>query len=269
MEKIKIGLTGHDGFIGSRLKEKLKDHHEIDLVLFSGDLLKKEDVEAFFANNPGLDQMIHLAGAFFGDFSNLLRINVEATYNLLETAARNGVKKVIFSSSGAVYGEPIGQESFEDDPRNTNTAYGLTKKMAEDIVFYLSQNSGLRYVILRFAAVYGEGNDKGVVHNFLRDIKEKKKITVNGDGTQSRNFLHVDDACQSIEKSIFYEQSDIFNISNPVRVSLNDLIDRLKKDHQFDIEYKETDNNLKDLSLNIGKAKEKLKFEPQVTEIRI
>jgi UDP-glucose 4-epimerase len=138
---------------------------------------------------------------------------------------------------------------------------------AEECIRYYANN--LDFVILRFPNVYGENNNKGVIFNFLEDIENKHEITIYGDGTQSRNFLHVIDACQAIEKSIFYEQSEIFNISNPNKISINDIEKILAKKYEFSVNYREANNNLKDLLLNIDKAKRKLNFEPRICELVI
>ena len=269
MEKVKVGVTGADGFIGSHLINELSKNNDIEYTNFNGDLLIIEDIKLFFQNNPNLDSIIHLAGIFSDNVDELMRINVQATLNLLEEMHKNNVKKIIFSSTGAVYGEPIGAESFEDDPRNPNTLYGLSKMYAEDAIFYFNNNYGINYVILRFPNVYGEGNNKGVIYNFVRGIKEESKITVFGNGKQSRNFLHVDDAVCSLIKAISYHNTDVFNISNPKRVAISKLIELLHlKYGNFNVEYKvKNTNTLQNLVLNVEKAKLHLKFEPIYKEL--
>ncbi|MEI7426057.1 MAG: NAD(P)-dependent oxidoreductase [Candidatus Moraniibacteriota bacterium] len=269
MEKIKVCITGHDGFIGTNLLRLLKENDDVQVVPFVGDLLKKEDVKAFFNKNKNIKQIIHLVGAFFGGFDDLFRLNVLTMYNLLNVASQNSVEKIIFTSSGAVYGEPIGTESFENDSSKPNTDYGLAKKITEDVVFYFYDKYKLDYIILRFPNVYGNGNKSGVIFNFTKDIEEKGEITVCGDGNQSRNFLNVSDACGAIEKSIFYKKSGIFNISNPIKTSIDDLVKIFQEKYKFKIKRKEADNDLKDLLLSIDKAKKELGFSPQVTKIKL
>ena len=268
MARLKIAVTGSDGFIGTNLAETLKDS-DIEIVPFSGDLLKKEDIELFFQKNHGIDQIIHLVGLFFGSLDELIKLNVLAFNNLLEAATKNGVKKVIFTSTGAVYGEPIGERSKESDPLRPNTCYGLSKKYAEECLLYYADNFNLDYVILRFPNVYGPNNNKGVVFTLLKSIEEHGKVTIFGDGTQSRNFLHVSDACIAIKQSIDFGGREIFNISNPNKVSVNDVVELLAKKHKFKIEHEPANNNLKDLLLDIEKANQKLGFEPQMKELLV
>lgn len=262
-----IGITGIAGFIGRNLIKQLRSDGGYKIIPFEGDLLSEADVEMFFKKD--ISTVIHLAGGFFGNFTGLLDKNLKTTENLLRIGTEKGLKKLIYSSSGAVYGNPLGDKSYELDPTNPNTFYGLTKLYAEKIIELYGYLYGLQYTILRFPNVYGEGNDKGVIFNFLRDIKDKGVITVYGDGSASRNFLHVSDACSAIINSISYDRPGVFNISNPVKSSINDLISLLKKQYSFKVEYKEKNNNLQDLLLDVEKAKKLLNFEAKIKSIKL
>ncbi len=263
-----IGITGCDGFIGKHLIELIGKSGKYDIRCFKGDLLKEEDVKDFFKKGD-IDMVIHLAGAFFGDFNTLLNVNFKTTENLVRIGTENGMRKIIFSSTGAVYGEPVNNASKESDPTKPNTYYGITKLFAEKIIELYSYLRGLEYVILRFPNVYGEGNDKGVIFNFLRDIKEKGAITVYGDGSATRDFLHVSDACRAIIKSINYKGSEIFNISNPTKISISGLVLLLGKKHTFSVDYREANNNLKSLHLSVKKASDFLGFRTKVSKLEI
>jgi len=266
MEKLKVGITGASGFIGKHLTMELSKRGNINYVVFEGDLLKKSDLESFFKDNPNLNSIIHLAGIFSNSLEELLKINVQATSNLLEEMLKNKVNKIVFSSTGAVYGEPIANESIETDPRKPNTLYGVSKMYAEDIIFYYTNNFGIKHIILRFPNVYGLGNTKGVIYNFIRGIKEDKKITIYGDGSQSRNFLHVSDAVGSIIKAANYRESGIFNIADKSLYSLNDIVSILKTANiQFTVDYRDEDaaNILKVLSENITRAGDRLDWHPK------
>ena len=265
--KTRICITGHNGFIGKNLLKILETDTNIELILFKGDLLKEKDVELFFSNNPKIDQIIYLVGGFFGSFEQLIKINAVALDNLLRISTLNRVKKIIFTSTGAVYGEPSRKSSREDDLLRPNTPYGLSKMFAEEIIKYYNQNFGLNYIILRFSNVYGEGSNKGVLYNFISGIKTKGVIFLDGDGKQTRNFLHVSDACLAIKKSIIFNQSGIFNISSSIRYSLIDIVKVLQKRYRFKVEFRKADNTLKDLSLDINKSKKILGFNTIEEEI--
>lgn len=263
----KVGITGGSGFIGNNLC-KLFDKENINYCRFTGDLLKDEDVEKFFIDNR-VTQIVHLAGDFFPPFNNLIEKNLFTTEKLLDIGFRFGLKKMIYSSTGAVYGEPVNKESYESDSLRPNTLYGLSKLYAEECIVYYQKKFNVQYVILRFPNVYGKENKKGVIFNLLKDIKEKGYVTIAGDGNQSRNFLHVSDACLSIEKALDYKSSDIFNISNPVKVTVNDLVKILSKDYGFKIKYENEDNGLRNILLNTDKALRKLKFASKIKNIQL
>ena len=263
----KICITGSQGFIGTYLTPFLGESYQV--VPFTGDLLDKTQVADFFTANEDVEVVVHLAGRFSGNLQELIDINLTVFANLLEEGIRHNLKKVIYTSTGAVYGEPQGDESLETDPLLPNTPYGLVKKFAEDLLQLFASQNGLDYDILRFPNVYGEGNNKGVVFSFLNAIKEKGVITINGDGEQARNFLHITDACQAIGLAIEYPKSDIFNISNPEVVSINDLVALLKEKYTFEVEYKPANNNLRNLLLNIDKAKNELGFDPKITKVQL
>lgn len=262
-----IGITGAKGFMGKIVAARFLDLG-ITTECFEGDLLQDSDLENYFTKHY-VDQIIHLVGTFDPPFENQIKLNVLTTQKLLEAGVKHGLKKIIFASTGAVYGEPIKDESFETDPLTPNTLYGLSKMCAEECIKYYATNYGIKYIILRFPNVYGEGSNKGVVFNFLNDIRQTSSVTVYGDGKQSRNFLHVSDACAAIEKSVFSQESGIFNISNPVKVSINDLVRMFADKYKFTINHKEANNNLKDLLLNIEKAQKILGFNPEVKDIKI
>lgn len=268
MERLRVCVTGSNGFVGQNLTEILLKENNIEIIPFVGDLLVKEETDNFFQSHKDIDQVVHLVGGFFGSFEDLVKVNVIALGNLLEALVENKIGKIIFTSTGAVYGEPIEAESKETDPLSPNTLYGLSKKYAEECIEYYADNFDLEYVILRFPNVYGAGNNKGVIYNFVSNIKEKGEITVYGDGTQSRNFLHVSDACQAIKLAINYQKSDVFNISNSHKFSINDIVEILKQNYKFKVTHLPANNNLKDLLLNIDKASKLLEFKPKITELK-
>lgn len=262
-----IGITGANGFVGRELVKVFKSKN-VSFVIFEGNLLDDKNLTLFFKTNK-INQVVHLAGTFDPPFSNLINNNVLITQKLLEVGTKFGLKKIIYASSGAVYGEPMGKESFETDSLNPNTLYGLTKMFSEECIKYYSKFSKIKFVIFRFPNIYGPGNKKGVIFNFIKDIKNRNEITVVGNGNQSRDFLYVSDACAAIEKALDFEGSEIFNVSSFLRLSINQLVDLLKKENDFKISYVKEDENLRALSLNIEKAIKLLGYSPVVNKLQI
>lgn len=269
MGQTRVAVTGSQGFIGQNVTRILSSCGDIKQINFEGDLLVQDDIISFFENNKEIDSIIHLVGVFSGPTGLLIDINVKTLANLLETAKDYGVKKVVFTSTGAVYGEPIGEESFETDQLSPNTEYSMSKMLAEETLKYYCRQYHMSYVILRYPNVYGRGNEKGVIGAFMKSIQENHSITVYGDGEQSRNFLHVDDACRAIELGLRYEGSDIFNISNPIKYTINEVVELYKKKFDFSVERKPSNNNLRDLLLNTEKAHKLLRFDVEHKEIEL
>lgn len=174
---MKILLTGDKGYIGSHLKEHLKEHEVVELDLKSGQDILDADL-------PKVDLVIHLAAqpgviASIKDPFKTALNNIMGTIRLAEHYKDT---KFIFASTGGAIQEKI------------ESPYGLSKFHAEDWIRMLNDN----YVILRFANVYGGhlGGSRSVVDKFLNE-----PITIYGDGSQTRTFVHIDDLIDGILKS--------------------------------------------------------------------
>lgn len=261
-----IGITGGSGFIGTNLK-LMMEMRRINFIEFKGNLLNDKDVSDFFTSNQ-ISTVIHLAGSFSGSYEDLINANLMTTQKLLETGLRFGLKKIIYSSTGGVYGNTKSKTgSKETDNTDPNTLYALTKSQSEESIKYYSMNNKLIGIILRFPNVYGPGSRQGVIHNFISDIKEKKEITIFGSGKQTRQFLHVDDACKAILLALQWKTSDIFNITNPKEYTLNEITGFLKKYYAFSVIHLPQNNKLTHMKLDPGKSAKILKFSPQYTKI--
>lgn len=258
-----IGITGGTGFIGQALTERLASL-QFTYKIFDSDL---DDFDAVLKFVSGCDQVIHLAGVFSNDFDVLMTVNVRGTRNVVDASKMAGVERIIFSSTGAVYGEPLNDNmSVEEDPLFPNTLYGLSKQYAEE---YLSF-SQMKFLALRFPNVYGIGNKKGVIYNFIHDIQERGEVTIFGDGKQQRNFLYVEDAVDAILLAIEHtEIVGVMNIADRNLYSLNDVLDILKTRCRlhFQVKYMpaEVSNQLRVLSLSINSAEQVIGWKPKMS----
>ncbi len=267
VETRRIGITGATGFVGKRFQQ-LCHEKNIAAFPFSGDLTRPEDVQRFFSAHS-VKIVVHLAGRFAPPFDDLLHANVLTTQTLLEQGIPLGLEKIIFSSTGAVYGEPIREESFEDDPLQPNTLYGLSKLYTEECIRYYARCKSLQYVILRFPNIYGPGQTKGVLFQLLQSIRTKGIARIAGDGEQVRDYVHVDDACAALLRALEYSDSDTFNITSQARHSLHDVVAKLQTLSSCTVEHVPADNNLIRLALNGEKAKAKLGFSAQYPTLNL
>lgn len=262
---MKIIITGADGFVGQNLIKHLPQ--EIKYVSFVGDISSATDIDTFFSKLDNIDQIIHLAGIRANSDRNLLqKVNVEGTKNILDACVKYKIKKIIFASSGAVYGKPLKNESYEDDFLYPVDQYGNSKKSCEELICHYYQKYGLKYVILRFSNIYGPGGGS-VINIFDQKIKRRQPILIQGNGEQKRNFLFINDAISAIIKSIQYHNSGIFNIADKSVYAINDVVIFFQKKYGDIKIIHEADcnsNALQIVSENIEKSKKLLRWEPYI-----
>jgi UDP-glucose 4-epimerase len=155
-------------------------------------------------------------------------VNVLGTVNVLESARRAGVKRVVFASSGgAVYGE---QETFparEDHPRRPASPYGVSKLCGEEYLAYAGRAFGLSTLALRYANVYGPGQDPhgeaGVVAIFLEKMLGGGAPVINGDGLQTRDYVHVADVARINALALLAQVGGALNVGTARETTVVDL----------------------------------------------
>ena len=247
----KVLLTGGAGFIGSFIAEKLAEKdYEITIYdnLSTGSLkniahlLKKEnvkfvqgdilDINRLVDVCKGVDVILHQAAqleistAVHNPIKDL-RVNVEGTINVLEAAVKCGVKKILFASSAAVYGEPIYLPQDEDHPKNPKWPYGASKLASEYYLKVYHELRGIKSVSLRYGIVYGPREWFGrVLTIFIKRVFiEDKPPVVFGSGDQTRDFVYVEDvaeACRIIVESGEFDY-EIYNVSSGTEITVKDL----------------------------------------------
>lgn len=268
MEKVKLFITGDRGFIGTKLKSIIPDE-QIEVITFDGDLTNFERLDSFLATNKP-DVALHLVGSFSNDFKELMKINVLTTQTLLSASVKNNVHKFVFASSGAVYGDKNTNRPYSElDKPVPTTLYGLSKLIAEDTFHFYERQFDIKATILRFPNIYFKAEGKGVVSTFMRDIEDRKEISITGNGEQRRDFLHVYDACEAMMLAVNSNESGVFNISSGLNLSLNEVVKKLSFKYEFQTKYTGNNNELNNLSLNFEKAKFVLKFAPKFLELDI
>src|SRR5436305_11184958 len=205
-------VTGGAGFIGS---------HIVDALIARGDRVTVVDdlstgnranvnpkaelrvIDVGAAAVTDVDAVIHQAAQVdlrksVADPGSDAEVNVVGSVRLLEAAARAGVKRFLFASTGgALYGEPLQVPQTEDHPANPLSPYGSAKLAVEHYLHYFREVRGLPCVALRYANVYGPRQnakgEAGVVAIFAPRLLADEDVTINGSGEQTRDFVYVGD----------------------------------------------------------------------------
>ena len=250
-------VTGGAGFIGSNLVDALLDADEVVCAIDNLSTGRRENlndaiaagaelVEADITNSDAVDSAIadfapdvifHLAGQIdvrksVANPAFDARVNVEGTINVLESARRNGVNRVVFSSTGgALYGDADPIPTPETHALRPEAPYGQAKVAAEGYFGLFERLYGLSTVVLRYGNVYGPRQDPlgeaGVVAIFCGCLMKGIRPAVFGDGQQTRDYVHVDDVVAANVAAAMSQNSGAYNIGTGKETSVLDLVEAL------------------------------------------
>jgi UDP-glucose 4-epimerase len=248
---MKILVTGGAGFIGSHVVDAyLAAGHHVAVVdtlttgrrahvnpaarLYEVDIRDPRLREAFERERP--DVVNHHAAqasvvASVADPRADAETNLIGTLHVLMLCAQYRVRRIVFASTGgAIYGDPPRLPAGEDDPANPLSPYGISKLAGEFYVRYF-QSVGLTWAILRYANVYGPRQDPhgeaGVVAIFARAMLTGLAPTIFGDGTQTRDFVFVEDIARASLLATGVPSSALVNIGTGTQTSVNDIFRHL------------------------------------------
>ncbi|MGJ0359268.1 NAD-dependent epimerase/dehydratase family protein [Aliarcobacter cryaerophilus] len=256
-----ILVTGSAGFIASHLiEELLKDKNNFIIGIdnfYSGtkenlDFIKSLDSENKFQfiqadirifeeinkiiKDKEIEQIYHLAAIVSVQESILNpllsnEVNIKGTLNILEAVRLNNVKRVVFSSSAAVYGDEPTQPKNEKSVTKPISPYGYEKLIGEQYMKLYSELYGVETVSLRYFNIYGERQSatsdySGVISIFEKKFKENGIPNIYGDGEQYRDFVYVKDVVLLNIKAMNTENisGEVFCVGTSQKVSINDLI---------------------------------------------
>tara|TARA_R110000824_G_scaffold170809_1_gene348243 strand:+ start:644 stop:1534 length:891 start_codon:yes stop_codon:yes gene_type:complete len=247
---MKYLVTGGAGFIGSNLVDELINQgHEVVCVDLNDEGYWNEGASNWIWNvcdstkmnylMEGVDIVFHLAAEVkiqetIADPVKCYSTNVIGTSVVLEAARKCGVKKVVLSSTSAIYKCEwlIQPEGSSEDA--SLSPYASSKRSAEDLCKLYSTCYGMNTTILRYFNVYGnrqhtEGQYAPVLGIFMRQRNENKPLTITGDGSQRRDFVHVDDVVNAniLASQNFEKSGEIYNVGSGVNYSVQEIADMI------------------------------------------
>ena len=261
---MKTLVTGGAGFIGSHLVDRLLDEDDEVIViddlstgalanlepalergatLVRGDIRDRELVADLIAGGP--QRIFHLAAqmdvrvsvadpVFDGD------VNVLGTVNLLEAARDTGARLVFSSTGGAIYGEGEGRELpfVEEAELRPDSPYGQSKLAGEGYLALYRRLYGLDNVALRLGNVYGPRQnphgEAGVIAMFCGRLVEGQPVTVFGDGSQTRDYIYIDDVVDALVAAAASDRAGAFNVGTGRETSVLDLVAALSSIFDLD-----------------------------------
>jgi len=295
MKGRKVLVTGGAGFLGSHLVERLSERNEVTVLddLSTGSLrnlesgretvrLKKASIlqpKVLATAMEGREVVYHLAARTSAAESvakpqEYWRTNVEGTVNLLRTAADAGVRRVVFTSSAAVYGNTEASPKVESMRPAPASPYATTKMVGEFACEEISQLTGIETVVARVFNAYGPRQDPssayaGVIAKFTASLAADRPIEIHGDGEQTRDFLYVADLADAYERA--GEKSvagQVFNLGAGTGTSVNEVARQLSEITGKPIRATRApvrEGDVRHSRADIEKAREKLGFTPRTS----
>ncbi|HXG14423.1 MAG TPA: NAD-dependent epimerase/dehydratase family protein [Candidatus Nitrosotenuis sp.] len=246
---MKFAVTGGAGFIGSHIIEQLvSDGHKVIVidnlntgklsnlskVLDKIDFVQRDirDVKLLKEKLQDIDGLFHEAALAsvqesFSKVDEYNEVNVKGTEGILKIAQNYGFK-IVYASSSSVYGNPAIIPIKEDDPKNPINPYAQTK-LEDELLATKYAKEGVKVIGLRYFNVFGDRQSQqyaGVIKKFLKKVHNNEAPIINGDGTQSRDFVFVGDV---VRANIMAMNSNVdhgfFNIGTATTISVNELAD--------------------------------------------
>jgi len=200
-------------------------------------------------------------------------VNVNGTFNMLQAAIKHSVKKFVFASSTAVYGDAKTLPLQENIALHPISPYAASKVAGEAYCSAFASCFGLEAIILRLFNIYGLRSENspysGVITKFLQKIINGEVLTIDGDGEQTRDFIHVNDIVKAVILALNHEglKGEVFNVCTGVPTSINQLAVKLKTVIGKNLNVKHGPARLGDIRSNYGdpaKAKKNLSFRASV-----
>lgn len=283
----KILVTGGAGFIGSHLVDKLIEEGAEVVVIDNLLTGKKENVNPkakFYELNIADDKLAEILEKEKPEIVYHLAANtsvpksvenplieadlITGSVNLLTNLTKSDVKKIVFTSSALVYGNTLNVPIKEAEPWKPIAPYAIAKNTIENYLRFFHRTSGLPFVILRPAAVYGPRQVTGAMADYIRKLSRGEQAEIYGDGNITRDFVYVDDMIRAALLAAKLPNGfgdPVFNIGTGAEVSINELYAKIAKllNQQFRPTYLPArPNDQIRYFLDYSRAKQFLGWEP-------
>jgi UDP-glucose 4-epimerase len=286
---MKVIVTGGCGFIGGHLVDRLVDlNHDVtviddlsannDIFYYNKkaayhkiNIINYNEIEPLFEN---IDYVFHLAAEAriqpsIENPQHAVLTNVLGTTNVLKAGIKHKIKKIIYSSTSAVYGLTEELPTNENQKIDCLNPYSVTKYGGEEMIRCFNKLYGLDACIFRYFNVYGErspvsGPYSLVVGIFLNQLKNKENLTVVGDGMNERDFIHVSDVIEANILAMNHTEelnAEVFNIGYGENYKIIDIAKIISNNI---IHLPPRIGEAKSTLANVEKARRKLKWQPKV-----
>lgn len=293
-KQMKSLVTGGCGFIGSHLVEALvKKGHQVvvldnlikgkkssiqylidsgQVTFIEGDIRCRDVVDEAM---QGVDYVFHTAAVHVVRSAKspmeCNQVNIDGSLNVFQSALQNDVKKVIFSSSSSIYGNPLKLPMNEKDQTYPAEPYGSAKQHCEYLLRHL-ERKGLKWIALRYFNVYGERQAAHafyttVVIHFIKRVMNGEAPIIDGKGDQSMDFTHVSDVVRANILAMESEVvNEVFNVGTGVSTSVAEIAEIIIKALNKNIKpiFRDRDVFVTRRQADTSKAKQKLNFETKV-----
>jgi len=269
-------ITIYDNFVRGTAKniEHALTDPRVKVFEVGGDITQTDILNAAIKD---VDAVFHLAALWLLQCHDYPRsafdVNIAGTYNVLEACVNHHVERLVYSSSASVYGDALETPMTEDHPFNNRTFYGATKIAGEQMARAFNERYGLNYAGLRYMNVYGPRQDyKGayiaVIMKILDRIDQGLPPVVYGDGSQSYDFISVEDVARANICAMQSEAVDRFyNVGRGIGTSIRELCQVLLDLTGSDLEIQYEPEGQTFVTNRIGsidQAKAEIGFEAQI-----